>query len=148
MIRDSIRHKGYVDLLLTDYEGQVKERLFVNNLVVQTGKNYIAHRMKDAGNAVMSHMGVGSNDTAPTLNDTTLTAESARVALTSTTVNANAVVYTATFSAGTPAGTAAITEAGIFNASSGGEMLCRTTFSVINKSPLDTLTITWTITNS
>jgi hypothetical protein len=50
----------------------------------------------------------------------------------------------ATFPAGT--GTGAITEAGILNAASAGILLCRTTFSVINKGAADTLGITWTVT--
>ena len=62
----------------------------------------------------------------PAAGDTTLGSESARVALTSTTASDNDVTYVATFSAGTPSSAAAITEAAIFNASSGGTMLCRT----------------------
>ena len=50
------------------------------------------------------------------------------------------------FAAGS--GTGAITEAGVFNASSGGTMLCRTVFSVVNKGADDSMTITWTITVS
>ena len=45
-------------------------------------------------------------------------------------------------------GTGAITEAGIFNASSSGTMLCRTVFSVVNKGASDSMTITWTVTVS
>ena len=40
------------------------------------------------------------------------------------------------------------TEAGILNNSSGGSLLCRTVFSVINKGASDSMTITWTITIS
>jgi hypothetical protein len=49
-----------------------------------------------------------------------------------------------------PAGTAtgAITEAGIFNAATGGTMLCRTTFPVINKGSADSLAVTWVVTVS
>jgi hypothetical protein len=54
--------------------------------------------------------------------------------------------YVASFPAGT--GTGAVTEAGIFNASSGGTMLCRTVFSVVNKGADDAMSITWTITVS
>jgi len=43
-------------------------------------------------------------------------------------------------------GTGAVSEAGIFNASSAGDMLARTVFSTINKAAADTLGITWTIT--
>jgi hypothetical protein len=71
------------------------------------------------------------------------------VALTSTTqvtttVTGDAIQYVATFPAGS--GTAALTEAGIFNAASVGTMMARTVFAVINKGALDTLTITWKIT--
>jgi hypothetical protein len=39
----------------------------------------------------------------------------------------------------------AITEAGIFDAETGGSMLCRTVFPVVTKMAADTITITWTI---
>jgi len=41
-----------------------------------------------------------------------------------------------------------LTEAGIFNASTSGNMLCRTKFDVVNKSATDTLAITWVVTIS
>ena len=56
------------------------------------------------------------------------------------------MTYTATFAAGT--GTGAVTEAGILNASSSGDLLCRTVFSVVNKGASDSMTITWTVTVS
>jgi hypothetical protein len=68
------------------------------------------------------------------------------VALDSTGVSNNIVTYTATFPAGT--GTGALTEAGVFNDSSAGDMLCRTTFSVVNKAAADSMIITWAITIS
>jgi hypothetical protein len=100
--------------------------------------------MKDATTTAMSHMAIGTGTSAAAAGDTTLGTEAGRVTLTSTTVTANAVAYVATFGAGT--GTGAITEAGLFNASSSGDMLCRTVFSVINKGAADTLGITWTVT--
>jgi hypothetical protein len=89
-------------------------------------------------------MAVGSGTTAAAVGDTTLGTELGRVSLTSTTVTTNNVAYVATFPAGT--GTGAVTEAGLFNASSSGTLLCRTVFSVINKGAADTLGITWTVT--
>ena len=56
------------------------------------------------------------------------------------------MTYVASFGAGD--GTGAITEAGLFNAASGGDMLCRTTFSVVNKGSQDSMTITWEVTVS
>lgn len=148
MLKDTIKTIGTLDVVLTDERGVIKEQFTVPNLVVQTGRNYIAHRMASNSNVIMSHMAVGTNNTAATLNNTTLGTETARVALTSGTTSANVVTYVATFNPGTPATANAITEAGIFNSASSGEMLCRTVFSVVNKDIADTLTITWTVSNS
>ena len=146
MFNDSIKMKGRLNIVLTGPDGKVKEQHEVDNLVVTVGKNFIASRMKDATATAMSHMEVGTGTTAAAVGDTALGAAvaSSRVALTSTTVTTNSVAYVATFPAGT--GTGALTEAGIFNASSSGTMLCRTVFSVINKGAADTLGITWTVT--
>ena len=102
--------------------------------------------MKDASATAMSHMGIGSGSTAAAASDTALGNQLARTGLTSTTVSGADVVYVDTFPAGT--GTGAVTEAGIFNASSGGTMLCRTVFDVVNKGASDAMTITWTVTVS
>ena len=145
-IQDTIKLTGRLKMVLTDENGIVKQEQEVDNLVVTAGKGFIASRMKDATAAVMSHMAVGTSSTAPAVGDTTLGAEiaSSRSALTSTTVTTNSVAYVCTF--GTGVGTGAVTEAGIFNDAAAGTMLCRTTFSVINKGASDTLTITWTVT--
>ena len=118
----------------------------VDNLVVTAGKGYVASRMKDATATAMSHMAIGTGTTAAAAAQTALVSESARVALTSTTVSGADVTYVASFPAGT--GTAAITEAAILNASSGGTMLCRTVFAVVNKGASDSMTITWVVTAS
>ena len=137
---------GMVNVVIRDENGKVKQEFTVPNLVVSSGLGYIASRMKDATATAMSHMAVGTGTTAANAADTALETQAARVALTSTTVTDNAVAYVATFAAGT--GTGALTEAAILNASSGGTMLCRTVFSVINKGASDSMTVTWTVTIS
>jgi hypothetical protein len=145
MIKENLSSKGRLNIVLRDENGNVKQQQEVDNLVVNTGLAFIASRMKDTTDAAMSHMGVGTGTTAAAAGDTALeTALGSRVSLTSTIVTANAIEYKATFGAG--ASTGAITEAGTFNASTSGTMLCRTTFSVVNKGANDTLEITWTIT--
>jgi hypothetical protein len=144
MIQDSIKMTGELRITVTNPEGNITQETVVPNLVVTSGKDFIAERMKDATTTAMSHMAIGTGSTAAAAGDTTLGTEAGRVSLTSTTVTNNAVAYVATFGAGT--GTGAITEAGLFNASSGGDLLCRTVFSVINKGAADTLGITWTVT--
>ena len=118
----------------------------IPNLVVTTGKNYVASRMKDATATAMSHMAIGTGSTAAAAGDTALGSEAARVALTSTTVSTNTISYVATFAAGT--GTGALTEACVINASSSGTMLCRTVFATVNKNSSDVMSITWLITAS
>jgi len=144
MLQDSIKVTGNLKVVLTGPDGKVKDEQEFKNLVVTTGKNFIASRMKDTTAGAMSHMAIGTGTTAAAAGDTTLGTEAGRVSLTSTTVTTNSVAYVATFPAGT--GTGAITEAGILNASSSGTLLCRTVFSVINKGSADTLGITWTVT--
>ncbi|HSG51709.1 MAG TPA: hypothetical protein VLA40_06350 [Rheinheimera sp.] len=145
MIQEQMSVKGRLSVVLLDADGKVKQSQDIPNLVVNSGLAFIASRMKDTTDAAMSHMAVGSGTTAAAAGNTALETQiGSRVSLTSTTVTANATAYVATFAAGT--GTGAITEAGIFNASTSGTMLCRTVFSVVNKGADDTLQITWTIT--
>ena len=118
----------------------------IDNLVVTTGKGYVASRMKDATASAMSHMAIGTGSTAAAVGDTALGGEAARVALTSTAVSGADITYVATFGPGT--GTAAITEAAVLNASSSGTMLCRTVFAVVNKQSSDSMVVTWTVTAS
>jgi len=140
-INDALKMKGRLQIHLNDE--LVQE---VDNVVVTAGKGYVASRMKDTTATAMSHMAIGSGSTAAAASDTALGNELGRVALTSTTVSSAVVTYVASFPAGT--GTGAVTEAGILNASSGGTMLCRTVFSVVNKGASDSMTVTWTVTVS
>jgi len=144
MITESITVKGNLNVVLYDQNKNVKDTREVKNLVVASGKNYIANRMTSNANAIMSHMAVGSGNVSPTTADTALGSETARIALDSTTLAGNNITYVTTFSAGV--GTGPITEAGIFNNSSAGTMLCRTRFDVVNKSNTDIVVITWNVT--
>jgi|TARA_R100001443_G_scaffold4098_1_gene12331 hypothetical protein len=141
MINDDLKLKGKLQIALNG--DTVQE---VDNLVVTAGKGYVASRMKDASATAMSHMAIGSGSTAAAASQTALGTQLGRVSLTSTSVSGAVVTYVATFAAGT--GTGAVTEAGLFNASSSGTMLCRTVFSVVNKGANDSMTITWTVTVS
>lgn len=151
MLNDNIKITGNVNIVLRGPDGQVKDQRDIKNLVVTTGKDFIAASMiKTTSNtpAAMTHMELGTGTTAAVVGDTALesTIAASRVSLASAT-NANAVTtYVANFPAGT--GTGAVTEAGVFNAASAGTMLCRSVFSVVNKGADDTMSITWAITVS
>jgi hypothetical protein len=141
MLKDDFKLKGRLSIAINN---QVVK--YVDNVVVTDGKEYVASRMEGTTDAVMSHMAIGTGTSTASASDSALGSESDRNALTSTTVSGTDVVYVATFGAGE--GTGAITEAGIFNASTSGTMLCRTVFSVVNKGASDSMTITWTVTVS
>lgn len=145
MIKETVKATGNLTVQVIGPDGAVKDERKVNNLVVATGKTYIAARMVGTPTA-MSHMAVGSGTTAAATGDTALGTELGRASLTSSTSTGAVVTYVASFGAGT--GTGAVTEAGIFNASSSGTMLARTVFSVVNKGADDGMTITWEITIS
>lgn len=142
--KDFLSATGKLSIVVNDNAGNLKQELNVTNLVVDTGLDYIASRMKDTTETAMSHMAIGDGTNDPAAGDTTLQSQLGRVSLLSTTVTSNSVEYVATFPAGT--GTGAVTEAGIFNDSTAGTMLCRTEFAVINKAAGDSMTITWTVT--
>jgi len=144
MIKDSVRVTGALTVTLTDSDGLVKQSLNVDNLVVTTGKEAIAGLLGADSTLPMSHMAIGDSVVEAIAGHTALLSELGRVALTSSIVSGTSVQYTATF--GPAIGTGAITEAGIFNDVTAGVMLCRTTFPVVNKSELDTITIVWTVT--
>jgi len=144
--QDTLKMKGELQVVVRAEDGSIKQEFTVPNLVVSAGKTYIASRMTSAATTVMSHMAIGTSTTTPAVANTTLGTEAGRVVLASFSNSANAVTATATFPAGT--GTGAITEAGIFNASSAGTMLCRTTFPVVNKAAGDSIAVTWVVTVS
>jgi hypothetical protein len=145
---ENLKANGQLRIVVTAADGSIVEDKTVKNLVVDTGLNFIVKRMKDTTADVMSHMSLGTGTTAAAAADTTLQTELAgsRVSLTSTSVTANQITYIASFAAGV--GTGAVTEAGIFNNTSGGTMLCRTVFPVVNKQAGDSMTVTWTVTVS
>ena len=156
MINDNFALTGALTIAVNNEVVQKTE-----NLVVLVGKKWVANRLKDTGTSPthtiksqMTHMAIGK-DTTPNsgatvvnASDTTLVTEIDRNALTTAggVVTDNTITYECTWAAAD--GTDAITEAGIFNASTGGDMFARTKFAVVNKGAADSMTITWTITVS
>jgi hypothetical protein len=148
MVNDNIKITGDVKIDIIGADGAVKDSREIKNLVVTTGKTFIASRIVGVASTVMGFMELGTGTTAAAVGDTTLQTiiSGSRTALTSGTSATNVVTYVASFPAGT--GTGAVTEAGVFNAASAGTMLCRTVFAVVNKGAADAMSITWTITVS
>ena len=156
MINEQFKLKGSLEI---KKNGELVQS--IPNAVVNGGKDWVIKRMQtDNGTgayAPMSAMAVGYKnwtgiDAVPPGEDS-LASERGRVDLTA---DGNSITtptidgrlqlqFVATFPAGT--GTAALTEAGVFNSTSAstGTMLCRTKFDTINQGANDTLEITWKI---
>lgn len=146
MVVENIKVTGTLNVKLIDQVGRLVDERNIKNLVVTSGKNWIVSRMGSSAASVMSHMALGTGAMAPVLENTDLLASLIRVGLQTSTITDNTISYVCTFAPGVNTG--AITEAGIFNAASGGTMLNRTTFAVVNKSIADTIIVTWNVTVS
>ncbi len=148
MINDKLKISGALNIVLTDKDGNVKDTRDIKNLVVDSGLTFIISRMAGTAKSVMSHMALGSGTTSTAGGQTDLSSMlGSREALDSTTITGTKnekIQYVCNFEAGDATG--AVTEAGIFNDASAGDMLCRTVFPVVNKQADDTMAITWTIT--
>lgn len=137
-----------VHLILRGPDGTLKAERHAHNLLVDTGLAHIADALSASpGENAMSHMAVGTDDTAADPSDTALGSQVDRNALTSRTDSGAVVTYVGDWAAG-DATNSALAEAGIFNAASDGTMLARATFTPIDKQAEDTLSVTWTVTFS
>lgn len=137
--------KGQATITLRGANGVIKSRWTRSNIVVTAGFEYIASRMVDATDAVMSHMAVGSGDVAPAVSQTALQGtEHERV---SATISRNGAKFIAqaTFGSGI-ASDVNVAEFGIFNAATNGIMLARFISSNFTLPSADTVDITWSIT--
>lgn len=147
-MQENLKPTGLVKVVHTNAAGDLVQEFEVPNLVTTAGKGHIAAKIAATTNSPvsMTHMAIGTGTTAAAVGDTTLGTEGGRVSLTNAVVSTNTITYTATFPAAT--GTGAVTEAGILNGSSGGTLLCRTVFPVVNKAAGDSIAITWVVTVS
>ena len=147
-IQETIKLKGRIKLALFDASGKEKETREIDNVIVTVGKTYLAAWLAAASQAGywMQYIGLGEGINAANASDTTLqTPLATRVAGTlssATNVWQNVALF------GPAVDTGAITEAGIFSAASGGTLMARQVFAVINKGAGDSLSVTWQITLS
>ena len=144
---ESLGLKGEIEFLVIDKEGNIRERRVVRNVITNDGKASVAGLiLADVSETPYDYVAIGTGTTSASASDTALEAETHRVAgtgsrvTTSTTNDTAQLQATFNFSA-----SYSITESGVFNASSGGTMLCRQTFSAINVNDGDSLQITWKI---
>ncbi len=138
--------RANVTLTLTGKDGKVKQEQKIKNLMVTAGLNAAIQQILGDGGvqpAEFSYVGIGIDGTAAVIGATTLASEiGSRVEDTApdfpTTGFGRLICI---FAAGNGIGT--VVESGVFNASTTGAMLARTTFTGIVKTVDDSLQVTW-----
>ena len=120
-----------------------------DNIIVNGGFDFVADAIGNSGSrpGVMGWIAVGTGTTAAASTQTALVTEIKRNASTyAHTAGTKVFTFTASYAAGDATG--ALTEAGVFNAASGGTMFDRVVFPVVNKGADDSLTAVFTFTMS
>lgn len=159
---NSVKIDGIWDILVVGPNGQIRDkREMQKNLIVDAGKVHLVDFLVDFAGADpasaagygMQYLAIGTSTTAAAAAQTALVAEvGTRVNGTKSEQSGGSInnVYqvVGTFAAGNPGTDQAITEAGLFSASSAGTMFNRVTFSAINKTTADSLQLTVKITFS
>ena len=145
---ESITITGSVRKQLFNAEGILIYDHTDHNLVVTIGKQFLAYWLAGATQATpfMSWVGLGTGGTAPVVGNTGLqTPLATRVQGTLTNPGSTNIWQNAA-SFGPGVDTGAITEAGLFSASTGGTMFARQTFSAVSKGAGETFVLTWSVT--
>jgi hypothetical protein len=125
--------------------GELLHREALHNMVVDAGLNLIRDLLDGDAPAGLTYMAVGTGSTAAAAGDTTLGTEVFRGAV-SQRVSTAKTLTVKWFVGSTQANGSTLTEAGIFNASSGGTMFARAVLATpIAKSSAITVTLTWAI---
>jgi len=153
-MKEGIGLKGWFKIDHFDKAGNLMETMETPNLITIDGGNEVAELIgtdTTSTATAFDYIGVGTGTTAATTADTALETEITengltRAASTGTVVTTSLAGDTFqlanTFS---PTSTYAVTESGVLNASTSGELLCHQTFSAINVTNGDSLAVTWKV---
>jgi len=141
-MKDKIRMVGMVTIVKN---GEVVKK--VKNLITTVGKAEMSGLLlADIGGTAFDYIAIGEGTTAAAITDTTLEDESMRVAgtgtQTTTTTTNDTAHLESTFNI---VATLAITESGILNAASTGDLYNRAVFAAVNVVSSDTLVIKWDV---
>ena len=143
MEKEKAKIRGYFKIAVLDSAGEVKELREGPNTIMNLGiAEVTALMLTDVGGVAFDYLAIGTGTDAPNATDTSMYAETYRQAGTGSQVTDAIESDSArltTSVAITDSGD--ITEVGIFNSSSTGVMLARTTFSAVSTSNGDTVNL-------
>lgn len=152
MSKDKLKLKGQITVELKNKKGKVIKKRKVNNVITNVGKGVVSGLIGNVGSeTAFTYLAVGTGTTSATSGDTSLESElssnglsraSATVSQETTSVTDDTLQLKYTWTA---TSVSTVTEAGMFNAGSGGDMLGRQTFSAINTDNGFELTITYKV---
>lgn len=158
-IGDVIHLRGCIEMQLFDAHSglPIGERTRTNT-VVTSGRRWVLEKIGSFSNQTnaINAIALGTSTTAPATGDTALgsevTASVGRKTIgtfTTTNLTSNPPSWRAEVSFATDEATGTLGEVGLFNtsAATAGTMLARATFSTINKSTSNTLSVSYTISN-
>ena len=162
MLKENNEMRGALTMQVTDRQGLLIYELQQKNRIVTSGRSLVAQLFAGVAGGVppsqVTHMGVGTNATAPSDGDSALKAERApRRAISSVDyseisegtgadeVKRVRARLTAVFDFGDANGTEPLREAGIFTAETGGVMYNRVVFEPVTKTDAFKLTLLWDI---
>lgn len=152
-MKENAKVFGFFIIRVFDRNGNLKDYRIYKNLVVDAGKSAVADLIGNV-NAIspFEYIAIGTGTTAPASGDTALETELKRKAgsksLVTTSVTNDTLQVQATFSSDDGlSGSSAVTESGVLNASTGGTLLARQTFSAVNVDwdNGDSIQVTWKI---
>jgi len=146
-----LKLKGIIHLVAKDSNGEIFDERLISNTITSVGKAELAGLMvADVGGTGWDYIAIGTGTPTSTALGAEITsgggerrggANVTGTRITTNTTNDTAQ-WTTTF---TFTSSFAVTEAGLFNAPSGGTMLASQSFSALNVTSGNTLTITWKI---
>ena len=132
--------------------GIAAETGILRNIITNAGLSEMIKLVFGLGGTAFGYIAIGTGTAAESATDTALQAEIKRKAATktqtTTSVTGDTCLLTASFSSADGlTGTSAVSEAGIFNAATGGVLLARKVFSAVNVNwdAGDTLTVNYYI---
>jgi hypothetical protein len=131
--KKKIQTKNNLTIEVYDLNRKLVNVYHGSNLITTLGFKILGSRLVSATYDPMAYIAVGTGDTAPTVDDTTLETETYRQAATisfiTTDVTDDTLNMMTIFDI---TADVSLTEAGIFNAASAGEMFARHTFSALD----------------